>query len=254
MNIPSLQDQAQQVAELIKRSRSIAVLTGAGISTHAGIPDFRGPQGLYVTRKYDADKVFNLDYFLQDPLPFFDFARDFVTLQSGLKPTMAHRFWARLEQEGLLAGLVTQNIDSLHQLAGSKRVFEIHGSFARTFCWECGHAVSEKELIVLLTQYAIPKCSCGGLLKPDVVFFGENVKCLAEAVSLAASADLLFVVGTSCAVFPAGAIPTYCAGRIVVVNFSPLEIPLANDVLWVKEDIDAFFYELSRTLWRESML
>jgi NAD-dependent deacetylase len=113
-------NKAQVCAQLIAESQSIGILTGAGISTNAGIPDFRGPKGLYVTRQYDPDTVFNIHHFRIDPQPFYEFARDFVGLEQSIHPTLTHRFLASLEKTGKLKGIVTQNIDSLHHKAGSQ--------------------------------------------------------------------------------------------------------------------------------------
>src|SRR3990167_11456592 len=110
----TLKNQCEQCAELIKQAKNIAVLTGAGISTSAGIPDFRGPKGLYVTRRYDPDKVFDINHFLTDPVPFYEFARDFIGLEQTIQPTITHKFLADMERAGKLKGIVTQNIDSLH--------------------------------------------------------------------------------------------------------------------------------------------
>ena len=226
----------------------MAALTGAGISTGAGIPDFRGPQGLYVTRRYDPDKVFDIDYFHKDPAPFFQFARDFLLLEEKIKPTVAHRFLSDLEKQGKLKGVVTQNIDSLHQMAGSKNVYEMHGSFWKSRCLKCDKGFSFTQMRQKLAREGIPSCVCGGVIKPDVVFFGENVKYLAESEDLAAAADLFFVIGTSCVVYPAAMIPQYAKGKIVVVNQSPIQIDFGNVVLTVQEDIDAFFTRVAGQL------
>ena len=183
-------DQATQCASLIKNARSIAVLSGAGISTNAGIPDFRGPKGLYVTKKYDADRIFDIQYFLKDPKPFYEFARDFIGLEQKIKPTPAHRFLAELEGTGKLSGVITQNIDSLHQKAGSKRVYEIHGSFWESFCRDCGEKFDYATMQEKIFVEDVPRCSCGGLIKPDIVFFGENVKFLEDSYRLAQEADV----------------------------------------------------------------
>src|SRR5436190_6299453 len=128
------ESKIQLCAKLIEEAESIGVLTGAGISTNAGIPDFRGPNGLYVTRRYDPDTVFDINYFLMDPEPFYEFARDFVNLEKTIQPTFTHKFLASLEETGKLKGVVTQNIDALHHKAGSKNVYEMHGSFWLSYC------------------------------------------------------------------------------------------------------------------------
>ncbi len=252
--------EAKQCAQLIKEARSIAVLTGAGISTAAGIPDFRGPQGLYVTRRYDPEKVFDIDYFLRDPKPFFDFARDFIGLEEKIKPTTAHRFLANLETQGKMKGVITQNIDDLHQSAGSKNVLELHGSFLKSFCWDCGQEFSFEQLRSKILSEDVPKCSCQGVIKPDIVFFGENVKCLDEAYQLAQEVDLFLVIGTSCVVYPAASIPDAVSGKIVVVNGSPVHLnssrarlPSGEErggqvILSVQEDIDSFLGKVENCL------
>ncbi len=237
----SLDSSARRCAQLIKDASVIAALTGAGISTKAGIPDFRGPRGLYVTRQYDPEKVFDIDYFSKDPKPFFQFARDFIGLEGKLQPTVAHRFLARLEGIGKLKGIVTQNIDSLHHKAGSQKVYEMHGSFWQSFCRDCDQLFSYKDMCQKLTSEEVPRCSCGGVIKPDVVFFGENVKHLQESYDLANEADLFFVIGTSCVVYPAAMLPTLARGKIVVVNLDRIQVRLANVALEVRGDIDDFF-------------
>lgn len=235
-------------AHLIKEAKSIAALTGAGISTSAGIPDFRGPRGLYVTRQYDPEKVFDIDYFYRDPAPFYQFARDFIVLEEKIKPTFAHQFLSDLEKKGKLKGIVTQNIDSLHRMAGSKKqnVYEMHGSFWTSICLDCYKEISYAQMKKRLAAAEIPRCECGGLLKPDIVFFGEPVKHLAESAALAEAADLFFIIGTSCVVYPAAMIPQYTKGKIIVVNQTPIQIDLNNVVLTVQEDIDEFFMKVAK--------
>jgi NAD-dependent deacetylase len=123
-----MKDQARQCADLIRKAGQIGVLTGAGISTAAGIPDFRGPQGLYVTKRYDPETVFDIQYFYKDPVPFFDFARDFVGLEQNIQPTFTHDFLAGIEKGGKHIRIITQNIDSLHQIAGSTRFWKCTGA------------------------------------------------------------------------------------------------------------------------------
>ena len=232
---------AERCAKMLQKARRVAVLTGAGISTNAGIPDFRGPNGLYITKRYDPEKVFDINYFYHDPKPFFDFARDFVGLEQTLKPTYAHQFLAQLEKQQKLVGIVTQNIDSLHHQAGSRNVLEMHGSFWQSFCLDCQKKYSYEDLKVKLSQESIPRCDCSGIIKPDIVFFGEAVKCLPEAQKLAVHADLFFVIGTSCVVYPAAMIPTLTRGEIVVVNKGKVELDVYNIAIRVEDEIDQFF-------------
>ena len=238
---------AEQCARLIREARRIGALTGAGISTNAGIPDFRGPKGLYVTRKYDPDKVFDIFHFLQDPAPFYEFARDFLGLTDTLKPTTAHYFLAKLEEKGKLSGIVTQNIDALHHQAGSRVVYEMHGSFLTSYCLDCRRKYTVEELASMLRNPGVPHCSCGGLIKPDIVFFGENVKYLDDSSRLAESCDLFLVIGSSCVVYPAAMIPTLCRGKIVVINHGPVHLD-ANVTLQVSRDADEFLGEVDGLL------
>jgi len=238
----------QQCVELIANSKNIVVLTGAGISTSAGIPDFRGPKGLYVTKRYDPDKVFDINYFHHDQKPFFEFARDFVKLEDQIKPTRAHCFLGELEKHGKEIGIVTQNIDSLHQMAGSKNVVEIHGSFWESHCQDCGDLFHYEVMKQKIYKEIVPHCGCGGVIKPDIVFFGENVKHLNEAFRLAKQADLLFVIGTSCVVYPAAMVPTMTHGKVVIVNRDEVHLDAVDVVLQVQEDIDGFFETVGRVL------
>ena len=242
------EERVQTCAQLVSNARAIGALTGAGISTSAGIPYFRGPQGLYVTRKYDPEKVFDIQYFLKDLKPFFDFARDFIGLEEKIQPTVAHRLLAQLESRGKLAGLVTQNIDSLHQKACSKKVYEMHGSFWKNFCLGCGKGYSYQQMKGKLFEEDVPRCSCGGVIKPDVVFFGENVKYWHEASVLAGQVELFFVIGTSCVVQPAAMIPEMTGADIVVINMDPVELRSSNVVLTVQEDIDGFLEKVAQVL------
>lgn len=242
------EQNARRCADLIQKADSIAVLTGAGISTSAGIPDFRGPQGLYVTRQYDPEKVFDINYFLQDPEPFYQFARDFVGLEQKLSPSPAHKFFGELEEKGKLKGVITQNIDGLHQRAGAQGVFELHGSFKDSYCLECGKHFSYLEMQEKLRSPEVPQCCCEGLIKPDIVFFGEDVKFLDEAYLLAESVDLFFVVGTACVVYPAASVPHVAKGDIVVVNKGVVHISPDRITLDVQEDIDGFFEKVRACL------
>lgn len=226
---------------LIAKAISIVALTGAGISTSAGIPDFRGPHGLYVTRRYDPDTVFDINYFLRDPKPFFDFSRDFLHLESTIQPTFTHRFLTKLESIGKLTGVITQNIDGLHTKALTKNVLEVHGGYQKSFCLDCGQEFSFSKMKEKIFKEDVPRCHCGGVVKPDVVFFGENVKYLNEAYDVAEKADLFFVIGSSCVVQPAASIPTATHGKIVVVNQGDVDLYPADVVLTAKEDINRFF-------------
>jgi NAD-dependent deacetylase len=243
-----VQADDQTVLGMIQRARHIAALTGAGISTAAGIPDFRGPRGLYVTRQYDPEKTFDINYFDRDPSYFFAFARDFVQLVERVQPTFTHRFLAVLEERGKLDAVITQNIDGLHQKAGSKRVIEVHGSVRNGHCRTCGRAYAYEELKAKVLSEDIVYCdSCGGIVKPDIVFFGEAVQGMGEASNVAGRADLFFVIGSSLTVHPAASLPEYAGGQVVVVNQGPVE-SASPEWLWVNEAADGFFARVASAL------
>jgi NAD-dependent deacetylase len=238
----------EAVTGLIQRAGRIAALTGAGISTAAGIPDFRGPRGLYVTRQYDPEKTFDIDYFDRDPSYFFAFSRDFVQLVEQVQPTFTHRFLAMLEERGKLDTVITQNIDGLHQKAGSKRVIEVHGSVRHGHCRTCGRAYAYEELKAKVLNQEIARCdSCDGIVKPDIVFFGEAVQGMAEASRVAGQADLFFVIGSSLTVHPAASLPEYAGGQVVVVNQGPVE-SASSEWLLIDEPADPFFARVAAKL------
>lgn len=240
-------------AEMIESSSRIVLLSGAGLSTSAGIPDFRGPDGLY--RKLgieNPERIFDIGTFEKDPSFYYGFHREFLRQVESVKPTAAHRFFARLEEQGKLAGIVTQNIDALHQKAGSSKVLEIHGSIWRSHCTRCGKGYSYEESARKVETEGVPHCdSCRSVLKPDVVFFGENVLQFEACQELVARSDLLFVVGSSLVVTPAAWLPSLCPGPVIVVNKGELSttwLPSSRISLHVEEDIDTFFRSVAEKL------
>lgn len=246
----------KELAELLRQSRSTVVLTGAGVSTGAGIPDFRGPQGLYVTRRYDPERVFDIDCFRDDPRPFYEFTRDFMDLLSTIAPTLTHRALARLEANGLVKGVITQNIDSLHRLAGSRDVVEVHGSYGTAACSACRQAVAHASSVEWWAkavrdgpQPPVVKCSrCGGVVKPDVVFFGEAVRDFERAEALARAADLFLVLGSSLEVHPAAMLPQVAPGTVVVINRGEVALSPGPGRFFVEASLDAYFTELLEVL------
>ncbi len=243
--MPFLPITPDQCAEKIRNAKTLAVLTGAGMSTAAGVPDFRGPKGLYVTRAYDPETVFEIGYFDRDPAPFYAFSRDFLALLAGLQPTFTHHFLARLEQSGKNMAIITQNIDGLHQRAGSRQVLPMHGDYETAHCRRCGRSVPGTEVIELMQTEEIPRCpDCSGVIKPDVVFFGEQVRHMEESARLAAAADLFLVLGSSLAVYPAALLPEYTNGDIVIVNKGQVGLRPKENVWLAEEDLDQFFRQV----------
>lgn len=246
-----MEELAEKSAELILKANYISVLSGAGISTAAGIPDFRGPQGIYKTAGIEnPERIFDINYFYKDPHPFYKFHRSFLETIRKVQPTFTHLFLSRLEKEGKIKGIVTQNIDSLHQKAGSKNIYEIHGGFLENYCTKCGEKYSEEEVYKKLLKKTLPQCDkCGSIIKPDVVLFGEEVKFLSEAENLIRNSDLVLVLGSSLAVAPACNLPFLTKGKVIIVNKGKVLAGYgAKDKIAfiVEEDLDTFFKEVAR--------
>ncbi|MDY4755401.1 MAG: NAD-dependent protein deacylase [Candidatus Faecousia sp.] len=202
----------------IKESSSIVFFGGAGVSTESGIPDFRSVDGLYSQHfEYPPETIISHSFFRRNPSYFFRFYREKM-LPLGFEPNITHKKLAQWEQEGKLSAVVTQNIDGLHQKAGSKRVYELHGSVLRNYCEKC-RKFYPAEFIRDCTD--IPRCSCGGIVKPDVVLYEESLDqdTIEKSVMAIRAADLLMVAGTSLTVYPAaGLIQYYRGNRLVLIN------------------------------------
>lgn len=208
----------EQLRQWIRESKRAVFFGGAGVSTESGIPDFRSVDGLYSQKfEYPPEEIISHSFYLRKPEYFFRFYREKM-LPLGFEPNVTHKVLAQLEQEGHLATVVTQNIDGLHQKAGSKNVFELHGSILRNYCVKC-HKFYPAEFV--RDAKGIPLCDCGGTVKPDVVLYEESLDqdTLAGAVSAIRHADLLIVGGTSLTVYPAAGLLQYYPGnRLVLIN------------------------------------
>ncbi len=236
-------------AAKIQAAPKLAVLSGAGLSTAAGVPDFRGPQGLYVTRAYDPETVFEIGYFDRDPAPFYKFSRDFLGMLETIQPTKTHSFLADWEKSGHDVTVVTQNIDGLHQRAGSKRVLPMHGDYETAHCRRCGRGYGRAKLLELMSAMEIPLCeACSGVIKPDVVFFGENVLHMADAVRAARESALMLVLGSSLTVYPAAGLPLEAGGEVVIVNRGEVGMRPAKNMHFVDADLDEFFQSVASLL------
>lgn len=207
-----------QLKQIIAESENIVFFGGAGVSVPSGIPDFRSPNGLYGgAAGVSPETILSHSYFMSHTEEFFDFYRKKM-LYLGAKPNAAHVFLAELEKKGKLKAVVTQNIDGLHQAAGSKNVFELHGSVYRNYCDRCGKFF---DVNFVANSRGVPQCGCGGTVKPDVVLYEEPldqsvIRGAAEAVS---AADTLIVGGTSLVVYPAASFVNYFSGeRLVLIN------------------------------------
>ena len=213
-------EKIEKLREIVSESRRIVFFGGAGVSTESGIPDFRSQDGLYRQKyAYPPETIVSHDFFMQRTEEFYDFYRSRMLFPDA-KPNPAHIALARWEKEGRLSAVVTQNIDGLHQAAGSKRVYELHGSVHRNYCMRCGKFY---PLSFITESEGIPKCSCGGTVKPDVVLYQESLddEVVEGAIAAIRRADTLIIGGTSLVVYPAAGFITLFRGKhLVVVNKS----------------------------------
>lgn len=223
-------DLYKEVAELIKTSKHLIAFTGAGISVESGIPPFRGPQGLW--NKYDPEEFAHIESFLRNPVKVWEMIREMFTVILEAKPNLSHKVLAEMEKKGYLKALITQNIDGLHQMAGSKNVIEFHGNCKWLLCLSCGKKEEIKKELIEKTPY--PKClECEIPLKPDVVFFGESIPFSArkKAETEAKNCDLMLVIGTSGVVYPAAELP-YMAkmNKATIVEINLEETPYTHSI------------------------
>ena len=208
-----------KLKEIIEESGNIVFFGGAGVSTESGVPDFRSKDGLYNMKyKYPPETIISHSFFVREPEEFYRFYKDRM-IYPDARPNAAHLALARLEKEGKLKAVITQNIDGLHQMAGSKEVLELHGSVHRNYCMRCGKKFTAEYV---MAAEGIPRCDeCGGMIKPDVVLYEEALDpvTMRRAVEDIASADVLIVGGTSLAVYPAaGMIDYYRGNKLVLIN------------------------------------
>ena len=241
-----MSDDASTLAQWIDGSHDIVFFGGAGVSTESGIPDFRGAKGFYhQEREIPLERVLSIDFFSACPGAYYAwFAEE--TAREGVAPNAAHRFLAGLERAGKLKAVVPQNIDGLHQAAGSKRVLELHGNWTRLECTGCG-ARSTIDDFDEARAGRVPHCpSCSAVVRPDIVFYGEALDpaTLEGAVLAIAGADMLIVGGTSLAVYPAaGLIDYYQGGRLVLMNATPTPYDGRADLI-IREPIGRVFAQI----------
>jgi NAD-dependent deacetylase len=244
---------AAALAELIRQADSVVALTGAGISVPSGIPDFRSP-GTGLWEKVDPMKVAHIDAFQADPESFWSFYAQRFQILGDKEPNGAHRSLAKLEREGLLDAVITQNIDQLHGRAGSQTVVEVHGTIATSSCLRCGSSYPLEDVLRRQAKdgAGVPRCEAGHPLKPDVVLFGEllPMHAFAQAEQLASGADLLICVGSSLEVHPVAGLPELtltAGGKLAIITQGPTpfdgraEVRLSGDVV---EDLGAVLGEL----------
>ncbi|MBN2161806.1 MAG: Sir2 family NAD-dependent protein deacetylase [Pontiellaceae bacterium] len=236
----------EQLSEWIRGAGSIVALTGAGISTGSGIPDFRSASGIYSDSR--NVNVFDLDAFSRNPGIFYTFARAFYPQVRDAHPNAAHRALAEWQRQGKELVVVTQNVDDYHQRAGSVPVYSVHGNHIYSSCQRCGDRVETETLHSLIETGEIPRCSCGGVYKPDITFFGEMLPEYDWNASVRAISrcDLLLVLGTSLTVYPAAGLPGYrplnC--RMVIINHDPTPLD-AEAQLVIHDDLCNVMEKLS---------
>lgn len=213
-------DQMKRLQEMVDESNNIVFFGGAGVSTESNIPDFRSADGLYQeTYKYPPEQVVSHTFFVQKPELFYEFYKSKMMFLDA-KPNKAHKKLAEMEEKGKLKAVITQNIDGLHQLAGSKHVLELHGSIHRNYCQRCGRFYDAKYV---KESEGIPMCDCGGIVKPDVVLYEEGLDSMTiqQSVRAISEAEMLIIGGTSLVVYPAASFIDYFNGKyLVVINKS----------------------------------
>ncbi len=229
--------EIELLAEMLKEARRVTFFGGAGVSTESGIPDFRGAKGLFMKqREIKPEVIVSRSFFMREPAVFYDFYVKNLLYEDAL-PNAAHLALSQLERMGKLTAVITQNIDGLHQKAGSQKVLELHGSAHKNHCMDCEKPYDLKEL---LSRLPLPTCDCGGLIKPDVVLYEEALDqaVLDEAVHKIQGSDLLIVGGTSLQVYPAAGLARLCPGHLVLINKSPTPIDKEVDLV-IREPIGA---------------
>ena len=216
-----MDENIQKLQQMIDESPRIVFFGGAGVSTESGIPDFRSVDGLYNQKfDYPPETILSHSFFVSHTAEFYDFYRQKMICLTA-RPNAAHRKLAELEAAGKLTAVITQNIDGLHQMAGSKKVLELHGSVHRNYCQKCHKCYSAEEI---LATAGIPRCTCGGLIKPDVVLYEEQLdsETIDESLNAIIDADMLIIAGTSLTVYPAASLIHYFHGRyLVLINRDP---------------------------------
>lgn len=237
--------------EWLNDSKKITFFGGAGVSTESGVPDFRSKDGLYNQHdvrfeKYRPEYLLSHSCLMYESAVYFEFHRQKMDTRK-IEPNNAHKFLAKLEEEGKINGIVTQNIDGLHQKAGSKKVFEIHGSALRNYCLNCKKQYDVNYIFD--SDEAVPHCSCGGMIRPDITLYEEGLpdEDVSNAINALSEADMLIIGGTSLTVYPAASFINYFRGKyLVVINQSDLNIQKHENTLIIKEKIGEVFTEMAK--------
>ncbi|MBR1670569.1 MAG: NAD-dependent protein deacylase [Butyrivibrio sp.] len=240
----------QKLKELIEVADNIVFFGGAGVSTESGIPDFRSKDGLYNQHdvrfdRYQPEYLLSHSCLVYEPKVYYEFHRQKMDTRN-IEPNNAHKYLAALEKMGKLKGIVTQNIDGLHQKAGSTTVYEIHGSALRNYCMSCGREYPSDYIFE--SKEPVPKCNCGGIIRPDITLYEEGLPDdqVSGAIDAISQASMLIIGGTSLSVYPAASFVNYFRGHtLVVINESDISVREAFNTLIIKEKIGKVFTELA---------
>ena len=246
-----MDNKIEKLLQYIEESNNIVFFGGAGVSTESGIPDFRSKDGLYNQHdvqfdQYNPEYLLSADCLYRNPKVFYEFYRQKMDTR-GIEPNITHRALAKLEAAGKLKAVVTQNIDGLHQMAGSKTVYEVHGTTQRNYCSKCGREFG--ATYIFDSKEAIPSCECGGMVRPDVTLYGEQLpgKVVEMALCAIERADMLIIAGTSLKVYPAsGFIYRFRGEHIVVINREPLDVQLGETDLFFQESMGNVFAKVEK--------
>lgn len=237
-----MNSKINELKHIIDESEDIVFFTGAGISVPSGIPDFRSADGLY-TNDLRAESIISHSYFMSHPKEFYKFYKDKMVYEDA-EPNIAHKWIAKMEESGKSKGVITQNIDGLHLMAGSKNVVEIHGTIYSNHCMKCHKSYTLKDIL----KDEIPLCDCGGMIKPDVVLYEEALEYqdIIKAISMIEKADTLIIIGTSLSVYPAAGFIDYFNGRhLIVLNKGEIYTSI-KDALIINDDIINIINELQK--------
>lgn len=242
----------EKLKEYLEESQNIVFFGGAGVSTESGIPDFRSKDGLYNQHdvqfdKYEPEYLLSRECLYNNPKVFYEFYHQKMDTRN-VEPNIIHEVLAKMEEKGKLKVVVTQNIDGLHQKAGSKNVIEIHGTAQKNYCNKCKMEYSSD--VLFNTKEAIPKCECGGLIRPDITLYGEVLpqKAVNKAILAIREADCLIIGGTSLQVWPAASYISYFSGRhLIVINQEKIDVALNDDTdLVITDSLGAVFTEINK--------
>ncbi len=244
-------EKLEKLYQWVEDSKRIVFFGGAGVSTESGVPDFRSKDGLYNQHdvrfdKYRPEYLLSHSCLMNEPEVYFEFHRQKMDTRK-IEPNNAHKYLAALEKTGKLDAVVTQNIDGLHQKAGSKKVYEIHGSALRNYCLKCGKTFPEDYIFE--SKEAIPHCECGGMIRPDITLYEEGLpdEAVSMSVDAIARADMLIIGGTSLTVYPAASYINYFSGKyLVIINRDALSVRTKGDMLLIQEKIGEVFTELAK--------